>query len=72
MCTKVELFQRKMQSKVYFGGLHEKTEYFKERYEINKKFLMLKNPLLSTINTVLKKSISVIVRRFFYYIKQII
>ena len=39
--------------------------YFKERYEINKKFLMLKNPLLSTINTVLKKSISVIVRRFF-------
>ena len=46
--------------------------YFKERYEINKKFLMIKNPLLSTINTVLKKSISVIIRRFFYYIKQII
>jgi hypothetical protein len=33
---------------------------------------MIKNPLLSTINTVLKKSISVIVRRLFYYIKQII
>lgn len=36
---KVELFQRKMQSKVYFGGLHEKTEYFKERYEKKWSFL---------------------------------
>lgn len=39
MCTKVELFQRKMQSKVYFGGLHEKTEYFKKRYEKKWSFL---------------------------------
>ena len=28
-----------MQSKVYFGGLHEKTEYFKERYEKKWSFL---------------------------------
>ena len=39
MCTKMELFQRKMQLKVYFGGLHEKTEYFKERYEKKWSFL---------------------------------
>ena len=32
MCTKMELFQRKMQLKVYFGGLHEEMERCKGRY----------------------------------------
>jgi len=43
--------------------------YSKERYEINKKFKILKHPLISTIKTVLKKYGSVLMRNVIASIK---
>ncbi|MBR1519643.1 MAG: glycosyltransferase [Bacteroidaceae bacterium] len=43
--------------------------YSKERYEINKKFGMLKHPLISTVKTVLKKYGSVLIRNVIGRIK---
>ena len=44
--------------------------YTKERYDINKKFRMLKHPLLSTANTVFRKSFSVLLRNLIRFIQK--
>jgi glycosyltransferase involved in cell wall biosynthesis len=43
--------------------------YAKERYEINKKFKMLRHPLFSTVKTVIKKSGSVTLRKILKMVK---
>lgn len=50
-------------------ALRNMPVYFRERYEINKKFSMIKRPLCSTIKTIVKKSVSVIVRKSINYLK---